>query len=254
VQYKLGALPPVRPHVFSDLAAYAVGKLPTPPKEVAVPVVAQWGMDANDQYGCCAVAGGAHAINAWDVEVSENDAIPDADAVVAQYKALTGCVTAGDAHDTGLVLSDVLKLWQTVGLFSGNKIAAYAPVNHKVILDIHQAIAAYGAAYVGVALPESAEQQFAAGEPWTLEGDQPIGGHCILLVGYDPQWLYAVTWGAVVKISWAWWAYYATEAWAVIPQEFVEAGKGPRLDLDSLKADINTLNLPEVKKPWWDIF
>jgi len=252
VRHKLGALPPVRPSALGDLADYA--KLPTPPASVAVPAVADWGTDGNQSFGNCTIAGAAHCIAAWNAESGSTDPTPTEDQTVTQYKAITGCVTAGDAHDTGLVLSDVLKLWSAnVGLFGDNKIAGYAPVNHKVVRDIHSAIAAYGVTYVGVALPESAETQFGAGQPWTLVGDPPVGGHCIDFVGYDPEWLYACTWGGIVKVAWAWWAHYGQEAWAIIPQEFVEAGKGPEIDLAQLQGDIKSLDTVKVKRPWWEI-
>lgn len=254
MNHRLGLLPPVRPHGLAELKIYAKGKLAVPPTRVPVPNVAAWGMDGNDQYGCCAIAGGAHDVAAWDAVLTALnvlnvtlDHVPTQDEVIAQYKAMTGCVEPGDAHDTGLALADVLKFWQSVGLFGGIKIRAYAPVDHTNILDLHTAIASYGLAYVGVALPQSAEVQFQAGQPWTLQGDPPVGGHCIVLVGYDEQWLYAVTWGSIVKVSWAWWAYYGTEAWAIIPAEYVAAG--PAVDIDQLEADINALSQPVA--PWW---
>jgi len=254
MNHRLGLLPAVRPHGLEELKIYAKGKLALPPTRVPVPNVAAWGMDGNDEYGCCAIAGGAHDVAAWDAILAALkavnvtlDPVPTEDEVIAQYKALTGCQTPGDAHDTGLVLAHVLQAWQTVGLFGGTKIRAYAPVDHTNILDLHTAIASYGVAYVGVALPQSAEEQFQAGEPWALVGDAPVGGHCIVLVGYDEKWLYAVSWGSVVQISWAWWAYYGTEAWAIIPEEYVQAG--PSVDLDQLVADLNALMEPTV--PWW---
>lgn len=256
--HKLGALPPVRPPVFADLADYAT--LATPPATIPVPKVTAWGMDGNDQYGNCGMCGSSHLIAAWDAITGSADPIPDEAQTIEQYKAITGCVTAGDANDTGLVLSDVLKLWSNVGLFGDNKIAAYAPVNHKAIVDIHQAIAEYGGCYVGVNLPQSAEDQFNAGMPWTLVGDAPVGGHCVVFIAYDagssrgPGWLYAVTWGKVVRVDWTWFAHYATEAWAIVPQEFVESGKGPLLNLAQLQADIATLEPVPVHKPWWEIW
>lgn len=256
--HRLGAKPPVRPPVFQDLSDYAA--LPTPPAMVPVPKIAAWGMDGNSAWGDCAIASSAHCIAAWDAEISSGDAIPTDAAAVVQYQAITGAVTPGDADDTGLVLSDVLKLWSNVGLFTDNKIAAYAPVNHKAIVDIHQAVAEYGACYVGVNLPQSAEDQFNAGMPWTLVGDAPVGGHAICIVAFDagssrgPGWLYAVTWGAVVRVQWNWFAEYATEAWAIVSQEYAEAGKGPLLNLTQLQADIATLAPVPVKRPWWEVW
>lgn len=204
-------------------------------------------------------AAAGHALMAWNLDVAEKDAIPTEAQVIAQYDALTGCVTAGDAHDTGLAETDVLNDWHTTGLFGGNKIAAYAPVAHANILDIHQAIDAYGVCYVGVNLPQSAETQFENNQPWTLEGDAAVGGHAFPLVGYDATFLYCVTWGAIQAISIPWWSFYAEEAYAIVPQAFVEAKKGPTLDLASLQADLDSMNVTPPKKkpkkpPWWSWF
>jgi len=184
MRHTLGLRPPVRPHGLEDLKVYASGKLPPAPATVPAPKVFSWGMDGNDQHGDCAMAGAAHDLLAWGaiLDALGHKAVvpvpPTQAQGVEQYKKLTGCVTPGDSHDLGLVLSDVLKVWQQEGLFAGNKPAAYAPVDHTSVLDIHQAVAAYGVSYSGVALPESAEEQFNAGGPWTVVGDQPVGGHC----------------------------------------------------------------------------
>lgn len=232
----LGKRPAVRPYGLSELAAYFLRRPPSPPPSVAVPSVADWGMEGNDQYGDCVMAGAAHALMAWNVEVKESDPIPAEQAVVDQYLALTG------GQDSGLVIADTLQHWHTDGLFGGNRIAGYAPVNVRSIPDIHMAIAFYGVCKVGIACPESAEEQFAAGKPWTpVPGSPILGGHDIELVAYDAHYLYAVTWGAVVAVSYPFAAAYADEGWAMIPQAFVEAGRGPALDLAALKADMGSL-------------
>jgi hypothetical protein len=262
VDYKLGALPPVRPYGLAELSVYAKGKLPTPPTSVKVPD-AKWNMFANGPdptctipgapFGDCTNAAAANALSAWNVEVGEDDLVPTSNQVAEQYLAIT------DGADTGCVESDVLAFWHKRGLFNGNKIAAYAPVNYKNILELHTAIACYGLVYVGVNLPTSAMQATENGEPWVYTGDQPVGGHALLLSGFGGQfqgdktdYVYGITWGQVQPISYAWLSAYLTEAWAIVPQAFVEAGKGPDLDLDQLQADISTLNTPEVKCPWWE--
>jgi hypothetical protein len=253
----LGRRPARRPSQLRLLSGYLAEGIPTPPVSVPTPNVEAWGMDGNEQFGDCTIAGAGHLIAAANFDVSRTDPVPTSAEAVAQYKALTGCVTAGDSHDTGLEESALLKTWTDVGLFGDNRIAGYAPVSPVGTQMIRQAVAAYGACYVGVNLPQSAEDQFDAGEPWTYTGDQPVGGHCIVFVGYDETWLYAVTWGAVVKVAADWWEHYGEEAWAVIPQAFVEAGRGPTLDLATLRADIASLDAPPRPKParrqsWWE--
>lgn len=231
-RYKLGALAPVRPYGLSELAVYAAGKLPTAPPCVDVPNPAPSGMMVNDRLGCCTVSGVGHAIQAWNVEVGVSDHVPNDPEVETTYMDLAGGV------DSGCVEADVLQRWQRQGLF-GHQIAGYAPVRPG---DVHQPVAFYGAAYLGVALPMSAQEQFAAGDEWTVEPGSPIeGGHCIVAVGYDQHTVQCVTWGAVVNVSYPWLASYCTETWAIIPHEFTEAGRGPRLDLASLRADLAAL-------------
>jgi len=191
----------------------------------------------NDRLGCCTVSGVGHALMAWNFEVSENDHLPTDAEVEQTYFSLTG------GADSGCVEADVLETWRTKGLF-GQTIAAYAPVETNDFLGLQQAIAFYGAAYLGVALPMSAQEQFQAGQPWTVDPFSPIeGGHCIVAVGYTPEYVQCVTWGQVVNVSYPWLSSYLTECWAIISNEFVEAGHGTAagIDLDSLRADLDSI-------------
>jgi hypothetical protein len=234
---KLGALPPVRPHGLSELAVYVHGPLPAPPPQVPAPAVVDWRMFLNDRYGDCTIAGVAHALLAWNAEVHVSDSVPVDDQVARTYFSLTG------GGDSGLVEADVLRTWYREGLF-GQRIAGYAPVATGSLEALHQAIAFYGAAYLGVVLPVSAQQQFAAGLPWTVAPDSPIlGGHCVVAVGYDPLGIVAVTWGQLVHITYPWLAKYLTETWAILSHEFIEAGHGlmPSIDLRSLRQDLDSL-------------
>jgi hypothetical protein len=233
---KLGALPPVRPHGLSTLDVYQTGKPPAPPSYVNLPAVPGWRMCLNDTYGDCTVAGAAHAVMAWNAEVNKADHVPTDAEISSTYFALTG------GADSGCVEADVLQTWQRDGLF-GNRIAGYAPVRPGDVEGLHQAIAFYGAAYLGVALPASAQQQFANGAPWTVVPGSPIeGGHCVLAVGYSQSAVYVVSWGQTVAVSYPWLAKYLTETWAILPSEFVEAGHGPgAIDLVSLRRDLDAL-------------
>lgn len=190
----------------------------------------------NDQLGCCTISGVGHAITAWNAEVHESDAIPTDEQIRSTYFGFTG------GADTGCVEADVLQTWQRSGLF-GHKIAGYAPVDSRNLTLVHQAIAFYGAAYLGVALPESAQEQFHGdGSVWSVVPGSPIeGGHCIVAVGYNQNAIWCRTWGATVAVTYPWFAKYATETWAIIAPEFVEAGKGPILDLVSLRRDLDAL-------------
>jgi hypothetical protein len=233
MRYQLGRLPATRPAALKDLSVYATGPLPTPPSSVAVPA-AQYPIDGNATYGDCTMAGVAHLIAAWNTEVKEADPVPAEESVVAEYFKLTG------GPDSGLNEAEVLKTWQTTGLF-GATIAGYAPVEPKDTLALHQATAFYGGVYLGIECPGSAQEQFSNNEPWTyVEGSEVEGGHCIVALGYDSQGsLLCATWGGIATVTASFLAHFLDEAWVVLSHQFVEA-KGDELgiDLEALQADL----------------
>lgn len=241
---RLGKRPAVR-LAMPTLDAYILGKPPQPPASFTVPLAkGGWGTLGNSVCGDCTIAGAGHAIMASEFHLPFVDQVTfTTDEVVRQYSAITGYDPATGQNDTGCVEAEVLQLWRTSGLFGGQKIEAFAPVEPHSVLAVHRAIAFYGASYIGVQLPQSAEEQFQAGKPWTVVPDSPIvGGHCIVPVGYDASGIYCVTWGQVVEVSWPWWETYVDEVWAVLFAADVEAHRGPTgLDLQALNADLDQL-------------
>lgn len=233
--YKLGKLAAIRPAGLQELSVYANGPLPQPPASCDFYSGVSLPIDGNQTVGDCVMAGTAHLIAAWDKESSEHDTVPTGQTVVNEYFKLTG------GQDAGLDEASTLQTWQRSGLF-GHKIAAYAPVAVKDITAMHQAIAFYGGAMFGIQCPDSAQTQFANNEPWTVvPGATVEGGHCIVALGFDSQYLYCATWGGVAKVTYPFASRYLDECWAVIPNQFVEDGKGPSLDLAALKSDLASL-------------
>ena len=232
MSYRLGKLAATRPFGLRDLSVYSNGPLPAPPAEVNYYDGLSLPIDGNDTYGDCVAAGMAHCVAVWDSEVKENLHVPDQKEVVDTYFTLTGGI------DSGLNESSVLTTW-TKNELMGHTIAAFAPVSCTSVAEIHQSVAFYGACMFGIQCPDSAQQQFAANEPWTVvPGAQVEGGHCIVAVGYDQRYVYCATWGGIAPVSYPFLSKYLDEAWAVIPDAFVKAGKGPALDLATLQADI----------------
>jgi hypothetical protein len=230
---KLGRLPATRPAALSDLATYATGKLPTPPATVDVPRAA-YPILGNDQYGDCTLAAVGHLIEGWDVEVKEHDPVPIETEIVAKYLILTG------GEDTGLNEADVLKVWHQAGLF-GEKIAGYAPVNPQHLLELHQAVAFYGGCYLGIECPESAQEQFAAGETWTYVPGSPVeGGHCVAALGYGSHGgLHCATWGGIAVLSAGFLAHFLDEAWCILSHQMLLAKKDALgINLAQLQADL----------------
>lgn len=230
--FMFGRLPGHVPVGLRELPHYAAGPLPKPPASVPVPAVSDWQCLGNDRYGDCGVAGLEHLLMADAANAGVAEGFPTEELAVDYYLEYTG------GQDTGVVLADFLAHVHAAG-FYGHTVSAYAPVAVRDIPTLQFAVWAYDAAYCGIAVTEQMQADFQAGRPWTLESlDSPVvGGHCVPVVGYDSQFLYAVTWGRVQPVAYSAWHYLAEEAWAVITGELAH-GDGHGLSLQALRADL----------------
>lgn len=231
--YKLGRRPGRIPVGLRDLSYYVAGELPQAPPRTDYPTFT-WGMLGNDKVGDCGVAGLEHGFEADAVVVHEQETWPDTAEAVHYYFDYTG------GQDSGVVLSDYLEYVRKNGYY-GHHVHAYAPVEVANLPLLHTCVWMYGFAYTGITVTNAMQEAFSNGQPWTtsLLNSSVAGGHCIPLVGYDDQYLYAVTWGKIQPITYPMWHYIASEAWAVLTGEFVaHHGNGRGVNLDALVADI----------------
>ncbi len=217
---------------MGTLRDYMKGSLPTPPKtfDYAPMVTGGFPMALNDSLGNCTIAGAVHFLQLAYAEIGETFAYPGDDAVRSTYMGLTG------GADNGLVETDVLGKWMTDGLF-GTKIAGYAPVNPKDDTEMRIAAYLFGAIYLGLEMPASAETQFEDHQPWslTIPKGQPVGGHCVVASGANYSGIDLITWGAETTMTWDFWDTYGSEAYVIIPQAFVEIDHGPLYNINILQ-------------------
>jgi hypothetical protein len=239
---KFGRLPGYVPNGLRDLTWYVAGALPRPPLSVVPPVPSSspdgtaWGMYGNDAYGDCGVAGVQHGDMAVDLAAKTALAKVTDDQVVQYYLKYTG------GEDQGVVLADFLAYVKKAGWF-GHKLAAYAPVAISDFATLRFAINAYGYSYAGIAVTDLMMQAFQEGQPWTaatFQDGNVEGGHCVPLVGYDSQNLYAVTWGGIQAIEYSAWHLMSSEAWACIWGEIPQSGLHG-VNLKALQADLGRL-------------
>lgn len=229
---KLGRLAAVRPIGLADFTHYLTSPLPAAPAKVDPPTV-EWGMLCNDTLGDCVVAGVVHTRMATAAVHHETGINwPSDDAVKATYFQLTG------GEDHGLVESATLTFWHQHGLF-GDVLPGYAPFNHRNRTELRGVTAAFGAVLLGVQLPITAQDQFAANQPWdlthTFQDREIEGGHCIVMVGYDANHAYMVTWGKVQLATWDWVGRFTDESYAVLTSE------DDRVDHAALTQDLRRL-------------
>lgn len=197
------------------------------------------GMMLNDRLGDCTCAAAGHAIQLVTGNASSEVTVTDA-AILRAYEAVSGYNPGTGDNDNGAVETDVLNYWRRVGV-SGHRIVASGTVNHADTTLVKQLVAYLGFLYIGVQVPKAWE---AGPNIWavpTKAADrQIVGGHAIIVVGYDDHHLRIVSWGRVYRMTWAAFEKYCDEAHGVITPEWIEkTGDAPSgLDLAQLQADL----------------
>lgn len=232
---KLGRLPNSgRPRV--RLTADHVPASYSPPatldRYTAIPV-ATIGMDGNDSVADCTCADVDHELKCVQVAAGNPEVTSTAAEVLAAYSAITGYDPADPNSDQGAEMQQVRDFWQKTGFTLGGTV-------HKILLfaelDVHDVTVGqwvldqFGAVGVGVNLPQSAMDQFDAGQPWDVVADDGgiLGGHAVAYVGYTAAGPVFLSWGQVVHATWAWWSAYVEEAWGSFLRDIVDAqGNSP---------------------------
>lgn len=230
---RLAALP-----MFAALAP----QLPAPPRQIilteAEAAITYAGTLGNTTAGDCTIAGVLRLMQRWSATNGPALAFTDEQAL-AIYSQLEGYNPATGEPDNGLVETDVLDDWK--GGLAGNTLAGYSSINPADLLHIQQTIDVYGGAYLGLMLPESAERQTDAGQPWTVPWFSPIlGGHCVPAFEYDDYYLYCGTWALRQPVAWDFVLRYFDAAYAPADSLWLGPdGKTPGgLDLAALTADL----------------
>ena len=228
-------------------------QLPPPPPSVDYTraVKGGWGMMANDKVGDCTCAAAGHLIMEWTAD-TDRQVDPDDKQILAAYSAITGYDPATGANDNGAVETDVLNYWRKTGV-AGHQILAYAALEPGNTQHVQDAIDLFGGAYIGLALPVSAQTQ----SVWSVPPGGPHGagkpgswgGHAVPVMGYDSHGLTVITWGATKLMTWQFWAAYCDEAYAVLSMDFLKADPtNPNdpvapsgFDLAALQADLKAV-------------
>jgi hypothetical protein len=222
------------PHALRDLTYYVAGDLPAAPiiRPVPAPGNGNWGMDGNDTYGDCGVAGLHHGDMCVEYDTGTPVVPVTSDQIVDYYMTYTG------GQDSGVVLADFLKYVKTTGFF-GHSLAAYAPVKISDMATLKFAVNAYSYAYTGIVVTQGMMDATNAGKPWTAANatGTVLGGHCVPIVGYGLDELWIITWGQLQSVAYSAWPIIAEEAWACIWGEV--AAKGVHgVSLPALQADL----------------
>ena len=241
VKFRMGKLP-VRTDTRTLLLARYVdsAKLPTPPATYdATRHVAEWPMYANDRLGDCTCAAAGHMIEAWTAAAKGHATEISESSVVKAFETVK--IVDPRTGEEGAVELDVLNYWRKHGI-GRHKIGAFAKVSVWDHQLIETGAATFGGLYIGLSLPVTAQQQEVWDWTHSLTGKAKPGswgGHAVDVVAYDSKGLTVVTWGRLQKMTWAFWDRYCDEAYCIISNDFLSAGKTPSgLDVATLQADL----------------
>jgi hypothetical protein len=223
------------------MADYLTPKLPpAPPVCNWAKGLTDFGVMLNDRLGCCTISGCGHAIQIWSVNTVKEATVPDS-TILHYYEKWDGYDPLDPSSDQGGVELDVLKAWRKQGL-AGHKILGFAAANIHNLEEIKQTIHLFGGSYIGMTVTDK-EMQDANNPaiPWDV-GGSVIGGHCVVVIGYDAQFMYFISWGKIYKMTIACWNANVDEAYGILGQDWLTDKGAPNgFNLNQLQADLSAI-------------
>lgn len=229
---KLGRLPrvynPAVPHM-SALRGLAK-PVPLPPDiDYTLGMPDDYGMMLNSKLGCCTCAAYYHAMQVWSYNTNKVDGrITQPDINVLQlYKDTCGYNPNNPLSDRGGIEQDVLIYLLNTGAPTGlngktrHKIRAFVEVDCRHDHDVKRAIYECGCLYIGFNVPETILN--GSSVLWTVDDSPIVGGHAVILAGYDSEGLWVISWGRKFKMTWEFFHTYTDEAYAIADIDFFQA-------------------------------
>ena len=179
------------------------------------------GAMGNDDLGDCAEAAIGHLIQALTANASTEVTPPDS-AIIQLYSGAAGYVPGKPETDQGSIIADVLKYVQTQGV-DGYRIDGFAQGMATNLPELRQIVNTFGGADVGLALPKTIERAESQGDTWDVDltaGQDAergsLGGHSVVVEGYDQGGFFIVTWGLKIYVTNAFMMAYNDEAWGIL--------------------------------------
>jgi hypothetical protein len=214
-----------------------------------------WGALGNDQYGDCVEADEGHYLMLRTANAS-SIVVPTTEQVLALYSAETGFNPNDPNTDQGTDETGDCQYMVSTGLL-GHKASATGMVDPTNMALMRWCIQLFGACKIGLNVPQSAIDQFNAGQPWAQVPDDGgiAGGHDVPLVRYYADGSFdCITWGQRQRILpnfLAPSAGYLEEAHALLFPDFITStGNTPAgFNLTMLIADLPLVEAPTPPQP-----
>jgi hypothetical protein len=234
---KLGRLHRTYDPRVPHMSALITGQqLAPPPASVnySTKLKAPLGMMLNDTLGDCTCAAFYHAIQVWSANTQKKMITePDSD-VEALY--IQGCgynprvPGEGPGGNEQKLLTYILKTGAPYGPggLQRHTIAAFIEVDPRNIDDVKRTIHDCGVAYIGFNVPQFLMP--ANGIPpkvWKTQASDTtiVGGHAVVLVGYDANAAILISWGSLYRMEWDFFSTYVDEVYAIADATWISAKK-----------------------------
>jgi hypothetical protein len=213
---------------------------------------ADLGVMLNDTLGDCTCAAIYHAIQVWSFNADGTiDTEPDDD-VENLYILACGYNPRGGGEGPGGNEQQVLSYLLSTGAPSGptgqtrHKIAGFVEIDPRNTDDVKRAINECGVAYIGFNVPQNIMPQ--GGVPpavWDVDPSNPpsVGGHAVVLPGYDANGFKVISWGRCYTMTWEFFAQYVDEVYAIADPTWIDAkGTSPGgLSLDEIEQQMQAI-------------
>jgi hypothetical protein len=237
------------------MSAILAGKqVPAPPPSVnyTTGMPSTFGMMLNDTLGDCTCAAFYHAIQVWSFKAEKvEDTEPDTD-VEQLYVQACGYNPQKGGEGPGGNEQKVLEYILTTGAPAGpagqsrHKTLGFVEVDPRNINDVKSTINDCGVAYIGFNVPQNIMP--ANGDTpkvWTVDksNSKIVGGHAVVLPGYDAEGAIVISWGELYKMTWQFFSTFVDEVYAIADSDWVNAtGKTPAgMSLAELETQMQAL-------------
>ncbi|SDT12730.1 hypothetical protein [Bradyrhizobium canariense] len=254
--FKLGRLARTYDPRIPHLSALRAGEtIPAPPEKIDYTkgMPDDLGMMLNDTLGDCTCAAVYHAIQVWSFNAAKKiDTEPDSDVeklyiLACGYNPRVGGEGPGGVEQH--VLTYLLKSGAPIGPAGQgrHKISAFVEVDPRNVEDVKGTIADCGVAYIGFNVPAYLVPPPPAQPPavWDVHPSNAsiVGGHAVVLAGYDAKGARVISWGSYYTMTWAFFAKYVDEVYAIADPTWVEkTGKTPGgLTMEELETQMKAL-------------
>jgi hypothetical protein len=195
------------------------------------------GVMLNDTLGDCTCAAYYHAIQVWTYNAlgpKQMVTVPDKD-VEDLYEQACGYKPAKGGEGPGGNEQHVLTFILKKGAPSGpsgqqrHQLDAFVEVDVKNTDNIKRAINDCGVAYIGFNVPQYImppnQNPLSVWDVDPKADNTIVGGHAVVLAGYDAAGARVISWGGYYTMTWAFFAKFVDEAYAIADPDWISVKK-----------------------------